>query len=210
MNFLQKLYNSRNVLMELLTDRGYDNTIYSNFTIKELDLMMKNSTKASIELNPLDIKLTKDNKTIYIKYFLNSKIRMSNIQQLIINMKEELLEENDELIIITKDKLSNELNLDSVFETLLNIDKMFVQVFWLDTLIINITKHQLVPKHRIVTEQEKEQLLDKYSITSYNQLPVILKTDAVAKYYGMRRGNVVEITRPSETAGEYINYRYCQ
>ena len=94
--------------MELLTDRGYDNTKYSNFTIKELDLMMKNSTKASIELNPLDIKLTKDNKTIYIKYLLNSKIRMSNIQQLIINMKEELLEENDELIIITKDKLSNE------------------------------------------------------------------------------------------------------
>ena len=66
MNFLQKLYNSRNVLMELLTDRGYDNTIYSNFTIKELDLMMKNSTKASIELNPLDIKLTKDNEVVRI------------------------------------------------------------------------------------------------------------------------------------------------
>lgn len=210
MNFLQKLYNSRNVLMELLNDRGYDNTKYSNFTMNELDIMMKNSTKTTTDLNPLDIKLTKENKTIHVKYVLNSKIRMSNIQQLIINMKEDVLEEDDELIIITKDKLSNESNLDSVFETLLNIDKMFIQVFWIDTLIINITKHELVPKHRILSQNEKEKLLERYSITSYNQLPIILKTDAVAKYYGMRRGDVVEIKRPSETAGEYINYRYCQ
>ena len=37
MNFLQKLYNSRNVLMDLLTDRGYDNTKYSNFDVAILN-----------------------------------------------------------------------------------------------------------------------------------------------------------------------------
>ena len=76
--------------------------------------------------------------------------------------------------------------------------------------MIDITKHKLVPNHSIIQTEEKEQLLQKYNLVSYSQLPIIMKNDPVAKYYGGKRGDVFKINRPSETAGEYITYRHCQ
>lgn len=40
-------------------------------------------------------------------------------------------------------------------------------------LLVNITEHTLVPKHRVLTEAEKSQLLAKYKLKE-QQLPRIL------------------------------------
>ncbi|MBS3748685.1 MAG: DNA-directed RNA polymerase subunit H [Candidatus Thermoplasmatota archaeon] len=70
----------------------------------------------------------------------------------------------------------------------------------------NITRHELVPDHVILTDKEKQQLLTEYHIEP-SQLPKMLTTDPVALSIGAESGEIVKITRESYTAKESTAYR---
>lgn len=83
-----------------------------------------------------------------------------------------------------------------------------VQVFLEQEMLCmsSIMHHELQPHFTVLKKADKEALLTKYKCKD-SQLPRMLVTDTVARYYGLRRGHVLKIVRPSETAGRYTTYR---
>jgi DNA-directed RNA polymerase subunit H (RpoH/RPB5) len=70
---------------------------------------------------------------------------------------------------------------------------------------IDVLRHQLVPKHSILTKKKTEELLEKYKI-SLLDLPQMFEKDPVAISIGAKEGDVVEIIRKSNTTVKQIEY----
>ena len=87
--------------------------------------------------------------------------------------------------------------------------KIKIETFRDSDLLVDITEHELVPEHTVLTDREKALVLSRYKLKE-NQLPKIQQMDAVARYLGLQKSQVVKITRPSETAGRYVTYRVCR
>lgn len=70
----------------------------------------------------------------------------------------------------------------------------------------SLLDHNSVPKHEILQEDEVKSVLENYQIER-GQLPKIKESDPVVKELGAGVGDVVKITRNSQTAGESLYYR---
>ena len=70
-----------------------------------------------------------------------------------------------------------------------------------------VPDHIYVPKHEIILKKEAEQVLKKYNC-KLTELPFIFVTDPAIVGLGVKPGDVVKITRKSNTAGESLYYRY--
>lgn len=209
-SFNQTLYKSRNTILELLTDQGYDVTGYANFSINEIDAMNKTEQLDMLVTRAKEGDLEGDDSKIYIKYYLNAKqIRKENLDNLIEDLFtiESVLEKKDILIIIVNDE-PNEPILQRV-KYLYERNGIFVVLHNIARLQFNILKHSLVPRITILNDNEVQELNKKYNITDMKQLPEISRFDPQALAVCLRPGQVCRLYRKSITAMNTEYFRIC-
>jgi len=87
--------------------------------------------------------------------------------------------------------------------------KYQLEQFMESELLVNVTEHELVPEHLVLTPAEKAELLARYKLKDH-QLPRMQIGDTIARYYGLKKGEVIKIIRASPTSGRYVTYRIVQ
>lgn len=196
MDEITKLFRARQTMLEMMKDRGvsYPSSLHiSSFDQFRIEYYSRN----------IDILINNPDRNIYIKFLLNTKIKPNQIKEIIENLKTEYIEkENDKLILVIKPKPNS-----TILKIIKEKEYRFVELFWLNNVIINITKHILVPKHTKLTDEEIKIVMEKNYITSKSLFPVMNRDDPVAKYLNLSSGDVCKILRKSITSGEYISYR---
>lgn len=134
---------------------------------------------------------------IYVFFPESPKVGVSTVKQYIKSMENEKV---NRAIIIVDNITTFSRQLSDQYTNL------YIEYFKRNELIIDKMSHILVPKHELISDEEKKELLSLYKCKDIH-LPKIYNTDPIAKYFGAKKGQVFKITRHSETSGESIYYR---
>lgn len=203
-NKILSVYNSRNTLVEILTEKGYKTDDYSTFSINEVDAMYKNTQ--------LDMLLThsKNSRKVYIKYYLKAKqIKKPDLDDIIEDLYfiENVLTKEDCLIIVTEDEPND--TIVAKINYLYEHDGIFIVIHNIKRLQYNILKHTLVPKANILSTAEVETLKQRFNLMSVKQLPEVSRFDPQSLAICLRPGEVCKYDRKSATALNTEYYRVC-
>jgi len=190
-------FRVRKTSIEMLEDRGYEvneedkNMNYEDFTNR----LEENAIQliATFRQNPI--------KMAYVAFILDAKSFSKKDLVALKATMDEKYPTNEVTVIIVQDKQTPQ-----IAKELLNDEYKLYEIFSMKNLMFNITQHEIVPQHILLTPDEVDVILKQYQ-TTRTQLPKLLTTDPVAKYYGMKMGDVCKIIRQSPMTGESYYYR---
>ena len=164
-----------------------------------------------LQNNQLDM-LVENEKTgrkAYVKYHLGKTLRGNNIMDYIDDLftLDSVLTREDDLIVIGRDGAND--SMEKALRQIWSQHKYLITVVGMKALQFNILKHELVPPHRVLSEEDAIEIKKKYNIANDSQLPDLSRFSPVSLAIGVRPGQLVEIMRPSKTAISAPFYRIC-
>lgn len=229
-NFPQQVLRARMQMFQYLQDDGFaidDKTgldtsltaMNESNSIQKINIMLADDSKTLTQsvFNFRAVKPTIINEetgetveeTIHVAHYFKSAFKkntfIENVQAYFSDMPEEH-KKYTKLVVIVMNKIN-----DSILETLYNLYMKFeeyVTVFTIDELQFNIKEMFHCSRMTKLTDQEKQQLYDEYSLDD-DKLVTINMMDPAAKAIFLRPGEVVRIDRRMSTAGRDINYQIC-
>lgn len=203
-NLITNIFIACQTLAQNLSDQGYHiplgDTIFSCAEIE-----------AKMDQNNLTGSFKNDqNKQVHVTFVLSNSVRESIIDE-IIEKTYEGHKNEDVLIIVTKDEMNENfqetMNKKFIYEW--EKERRLVILLTLNRIQLNILKHEIVPRHTILTEDEIATVKTRFNICSDDQFPEISRFDPVAMLIFIKPGEVCRIDRPSKTAIFAQYYRRC-
>lgn len=197
---LYKIWRIRHTVLQLCHDRGY--LVVQHELNEAYDEFRARHDKTVPDRSELTVKVA-HNHDAHDKLFVffpdDPKIGVKTIQGYVMRMEEEDVRK---AIVVVRMGLT-----PSAKQAMRNVGpEYFMEDFLESELLINITEHELVPRHIVLGPEEKAELFNRYKLAE-SQLPKLLTSDPVARYYGFKRGQVIKIIRRSDTAGRYVTHR---
>ncbi|KAH9649131.1 DNA-directed RNA polymerase V subunit 5A [Citrus sinensis] len=183
-----RYYLSRRTVLEMLKDRGYAVAL-SEINLSVQDFRAIYGQDPDVDRLRISISHQSDPSKRILVVFCGPGIVKVNVIRSIISQ------------IVNRDTLTG---LILILQN--QITSQATKAVGLFQFKVEMFQHVLKPKHQVLTDQEKEKLLKKYSIEE-KQLPRMLKKDAIAQYYGLERGQVVKVTYSGEITESHVTYR---
>lgn len=207
--FIDNVYRSRQTLLDILEDRGYNVEKYRKFSPAE-------ATAAATAFPSLSFKVSKkddETKICDVRYANISRQKLDTF----FNDIDDADTENTEVIVMMMGPVADAHHVVALKQYMKLKEsgekerrKLRVSFFSIEMIVINPMKHVLVPKHQIVPPDKHSELMNSLYITAKTKLPEIkFHVDPIARCIGAVPGDIVKITRPSGSAGESIMYRVC-
>ena len=202
------LLRSRQTILDILEDRGYDTTPYRNIAPDQI------LTLASKNCRALDIVVkrrpegTASCERAYVLYTLQQPIRLR-----LATFTRDIFDEKDgpqhgDDIIVILNETYNEV-FDKTALQMWQQKKERMTFFHLKQIVVHLGRHSLVPPQRRLTTDESKAEMARLYLNQKSQLPLIKHSDIQARILGLVPGDIVEYLRPSPTAGVARVLRIC-
>lgn len=194
-----RLFKIYRTVMEMLRDREYVvEDVEVNISRSEFVKKMGDTFKRE-DLTILKTRQNNESEQIFVFFPDDLKIGVKNLRTYLDRMKADNVRR---AILVARNPLTPSAKV-AVREI---ASKFLLEVFLDEDLVVNIKNHIHVPEHQVLTPEEKKALLAQYNLKDA-QLPRMRIIDPIARYYGLRVGQIVKIIRCEETAGRYVTYR---
>nr|AAM66962.1 putative DNA-directed RNA polymerase 23kD subunit [Arabidopsis thaliana] len=193
-----RYYLARRNGLQILRDRGYE------VSDEDINLSLHDFRTVYGERPDVDrlrisaLHRSDSTKKVKIVFFGTSMVKVNAIRSVVADILSQ--ETITGLILVLQNHVTNQA---------LKAIELFsfkVEIFQITDLLVNITKHSLKPQHQVLNDEEKTTLLKKFSIEE-KQLPRISKKDAIVRYYGLEKGQVVKVNYRGELTESHVAFR---
>lgn len=219
---LTVLYRSRQTILKILAARGYDTTRYEKFGPIEISAMQSaGPTAFQMDLERADASeqvapgagagaITKC-RVVYSLSRIKNRLESFMADLLDEEMPDPLDPSTTEVIVMLLEPVVAAFHAAALSALARpGQDKLRISFFQAHTLVNNPFDHVLVPKHELLPSSQHAAFLKDNNIKAKANLPLIkFHEDIIARLMGLQPGDIVKITRPSPSAGEYTIYRLC-